>query len=172
MPGDKGDPDWQHIPVILLTARTDAVSGVKGWNTGADAYISKPFDPDYLKAAVDGLIKNRKRVQDKILNFTATTLKESVEKEEDNGLSKVEQDFLSHIYELLNKNIENVNFNVASLAEELNMSFSNLRLKIKTLTGESPLAFVKTYRMNTAMQLQIDGYQVSEVSYTENTSRN
>lgn len=160
----KAHPDWNHIPVILLTAKADAESSIEGMKAGADAYIPKPFDPDYLRAAVESLLRNRKILQDKIRNLTSADLKDP-EKTEEVRLSPSEKEFLEKVHAYLDANLDNVEADVNDMAGALCMSYSSLYAKVKALTGETPKAYSTAYRMNIARQLLLSGsWTVSEVA--------
>ena len=162
----KDNPDTCHVPVILLTAKTDAKSSVEGMKAGADAYIGKPFDPDYLIATVETQIKNRRRLQDRVLNLTSASIIEEPQSVEDAGLNPKDKALLDKIHAVVDDNLENDSFNVADLADKLAMSYSSLYAKVKGLTGQTPQVFISTYRMNTAMSLLKAGeLSVSEVAY-------
>lgn len=160
----KGSPDWSHIPVILLTAKTDSQSSIEGMNCGADAYIPKPFDPDYLVASVKSLIDNRRRVQTHILNLTPQSINE--ESSAETGLNESEKEFIDKMHRIMDKHLGEEQFQVTDIADEMAMSYSSLYAKVKALTGTTPLNFMNTYRMNIAMELLRSGkYTVNEVSY-------
>ncbi len=160
----KDNPDWNHIPVVLLTARADAESSVEGMKAGADAYVSKPFDPDFLKATVESLLRNRRILQEKVKNLTSADLQDP-QKSEEVELSPSERKLLEKIHAYLDANLENEESDVASMARELGMSYSNLYAKVKALTGETPKAYITAYRMNIARNLLLSGeWTVSEVA--------
>ncbi|MDI9551596.1 MAG: response regulator [Bacteroidota bacterium] len=160
----KNSPERGHIPVILLTAKADAQSSIEGLHCGADAYIPKPFDPNFLKATVEGQIANRKRVQEHILNLTSTSIRQ--EEPDTDVLKALDREFLDKIHKIMDTHLEEENFNVNDITREIGMSYSSLYTKVKTLTGKTPLDFLNTYRMNIAMELLKGGrYTVNEVSY-------
>ncbi|MBR1569847.1 MAG: response regulator [Bacteroidales bacterium] len=160
----KSNPDWNHIPVVLLTAKADAESSVEGMKAGADAYVAKPFDPDFLKATVESLLKNRRILQEKVKNLTSADLQDP-QKSEEVKLSPSERKLLEKIHAYLDANLENEESDVASMARELGMSYSNLYAKVKALTGETPKAYATAYRMNIARNLLVSGeWTVSEVA--------
>lgn len=167
----KDNPDTCHVPVILLTAKADAKSSVEGVKAGADAYIPKPFDPDYLVATVETQIKNRRRMQDRVLNMTSVSIKEEPEIIEEVGLNPRDKALLEKIHSIVDANLENDAFNVVDLAENLAMSYSSMYAKVKGLTGKTPQAFISTYRMNRAIELLKEGnLSVSEVAYKVGSS--
>lgn len=145
----KKHPDWNHIPVILLTARADAASSVEGMKAGADAYVPKPFDPDFLKATVESILRNRRILQEKVRNLTSADL-QNPEKTEELPLSSAEKAFLEKVHAYLDANLDNIEADVAGMADELCMSYSSLYAKVKALTGETPKAYSTAYRMNIA----------------------
>ena len=160
----KKHPDWNHIPVILLTAKADAASSVEGMKAGADAYVPKPFDPDFLKATVESILRNRRILQEKVRNLTSADLQDP-EKAEEIPLTSAEKAFLEKIHAYLDANLDNVDADVAGMADELCMSYSSLYAKVKALTGETPKAYSTAYRMNIARQLLLSGeWTVSEVA--------
>lgn len=160
----KNNPEYSHLPVILLTAKTDIRHQIKGLNTGADAYVGKPFDPVYLETVVENMLANRKRLQRIVEGLTLDTLEEL--NEDETMLSPQEQQFLEKVYLLLDQHLSDEEYNVLSLTKELGLSRSSLYSKIKSLTGKSPQNFLITYRMNKAMAMLKTGeYLVSEVCY-------
>lgn len=162
----KENPDWSHVPVILLTAKADATSSIEGLKSGADAYIPKPFDPDYLKAVVESIIRNRRILQDKILNLTSTSVKEEPSLSDEIQISPKDKALLEKIHTIMEENIATEQFGAEEMAAALKMSYSNLYAKMKALTGKTPLFFINNYRMNKAKELLSSKlYTVSEVAY-------
>jgi signal transduction histidine kinase/ligand-binding sensor domain-containing protein/AraC-like DNA-binding protein len=166
----KENPEWCHIPVILLTAKADAQSNIEGMRHGADAYIPKPFDPDVLMAAVESQIRNRRLIQNRVLNLTSTTIKEP-DKAEEAHLSASDRAMIDRIHAWLDANLDNELVGVQEMARELSMSYSSLYAKLKGLTGKTPQAFMANYRMNIALELlQAGELNVSEVAYRVGSS--
>lgn len=160
----KKHPDWNHIPVILLTAKADAASSVEGMKAGADAYVPKPFDPDFLKATVESILRNRQILQEKVRNLTSADLQDP-EKAEELPLTSADKAFLEKVQAYLDANLDNVEADIADMAQELCMSYSSLYAKVKALTGETPKAYSTAYRMNIARKLLLSGeWTVSEVA--------
>ena len=160
----KSNPEYCHIPVILLTAKNDKDSTIKGLGKGADAYIAKPFDPDFLKATIRTLIDNRKRIQQRVLNLTQDTIKdEKLVKQA--SLNEQEVKFLAKVHDVIEQHFSDEHFSIESMSREIGVSYSKLYAKIKALTGQTPLEFISTYKMNKAMELLKSGnYNVSEVA--------
>lgn len=160
----KSSPDFGHIPVVLLTAKSDLTSNLKGLDCGADAYVSKPFDPFYLKAVIENLIANRKRIQQIVLNLTSAILEEDCTTEA--LLNEHDRLFLNNIHSQIDCHLSDEEFSINNLAKEMGVSYSSLYARIKSLTGQTPQTFFITYRMNVAMELlKTKQYTVSEVCY-------
>lgn len=159
----KNNAELCHLPVILLTAKAEADDIMRGLNYGADAYVRKPFDPQYLLVVIRNVLANRKRLQAVISHISTPLESDAGEKL---GLNPQDQEFLNRLYELADRFLDNEDFNIGSIAGELNISYSCFYSKIRTLTGESPKSFLGTYRLNRAMELlKTRQYTVSEVCY-------
>lgn len=165
----KASPDYGYLPVLLLTAKSDMDNRKHGIDCGADAYISKPFDPYYLKSVIASILENRLRIQRIIRNMTHVeepSCKEEGENISEPLMSERDKEFLTHFHKLLSDHLEDDNINVTQLASEMNLSYSSLYARVKDLTGQSPQVFLNTYRMNVAMELlQTHNYTVAEVCY-------
>lgn len=160
----KGSAEYSHLPVILLTAKKDKDSTIKGLGTGADAYIGKPFDPDYLKATVRSLIENRRRIQQRVLNLTQESMKDE-KLVRQASLNEQEVKFLATVHDVIEQHFDDEQFSVEAMSKEIGFSYSKLYAKIKALTGQTPQEFISTYKMNKAMELLKSGkYNVSEVA--------
>ena len=155
----KDDLQLCHIPVILVTAKVTVESQVEGLNTGADAYVTKPFEPNYLLALIKSQLKNREKVRD-LLNRSTQT-----DKIEENVLSPQDNAFMSDLYKLMESELSNPELDVARMTERLRISRTKFYYKVKGLTGENPGAFFKTYKLNRAAELIRSGkYNISEVA--------
>lgn len=126
----------------------------------------KPFDPDSLRATVKSLIRNRKILQDKVLNLTSTTLKEP-KKGEEAKLNPAEKVLVEKIHAYLDANLDNEHADISEMARELGISYSSLYAKVKSLTGKTPKAFASAYRMNIARELLRSGGADSQRSGLE-----
>lgn len=166
----KGSPDYGYLPVLLLTAKSDMDNRKHGIDCGADAYIGKPFDPYYLKSVIASVLENRMRIQRVIRNMThVEEVAETVDEEnisDEPIMTERDKEFLSSFHRLMANHLEDSDLNVNVLASEMNMSYSSLYARVKDLTGQSPQAFLNTYRMNIAMELlRSHNYTVTEVCY-------
>ena len=156
----KQDIQLCHIPVILVTAQITAESQVEGLNVGADAYVTKPFDPAVLSALIQSQLKNRERAR-KLLTKATTTEDESVE----DVLSEQDKHFMEELYKLMEEELSNSELDVTRITKMLYISRTKLYYKIKGLTGETPSNFFRTYKLNRAAELLKSGkYTVSEIA--------
>lgn len=161
----KSSEEYCHLPVILLTAKTDLSDNIRGLDLGADAYIAKPFDPRYLMAVIQNIFTNRARSQSAVRELTAETLNREAGPDEV-SLDERERAFLAKLYALLDTHLSDEDYNILSLAQEIGISRSSLYSKIKLLTGKSPQLFFSDYRLNRAMDFLRSGeFTVSEVGY-------
>jgi len=148
-----------HIPIVLLTAKTTTSDQIQGLDCGADAYVSKPFDPTYLQTLVSNILKNREKVRQLLIKSTQTeTLAENVLSPQDNA-------FMTELYAIMEKELANPDLDINHLTEIMRVSRTKLYYKIKGLTGEKPGNFFRLYKLNRAAELIREGrYNVSEIS--------
>ena len=148
-----------HIPVILLTAYALDEQKQVGFESGADAYISKPFNVRLLKTRVRKLIENRKKIRESFSNFLLNETKQET-------LGKVEQQFITDFTQYVENSIANPELNIDEIADALGLSRSNLYRKIKSLTDYSPNELIRTIRVKYAKQLlNSKAKSISEVAY-------
>ncbi|MEO1011790.1 MAG: two-component regulator propeller domain-containing protein [Bacteroidota bacterium] len=154
----KTDTNISHIPIILLTALSDNDDKIRGYDSGADGYLVKPFDPSLLKTRIDNIIRSRKDLKVKFsgeIESKATLLTHS----------PADEDFMEKITHLIQKNLSNTELNTSLLCSELGMSSSKLYRKIKELTDLAPNEFIRTMRLKeSAVLLKTKKYNVSEVT--------
>jgi len=156
----KQDIQLSHIPVILVTAKITAENQVEGLSVGADAYVTKPFEPAVLSALIQSQLKNRERVR-KLLTNATTMEDESVEE----ALSEQDKHFMEELYKLMEEELSNSELDVTRITKMLYISRTKLYYKIKGLTGETPSSFFRTYKLNRAAELLKSGkYTVSEIA--------
>jgi YesN/AraC family two-component response regulator len=148
-----------HIPVILLTARTDNESKVAGIKAGADIYVEKPFSPHVLKAQIECLLASRQALRRKFSEMPFIPLN-SIAGNRDDEL------FLSRMNEIIEKNISNINFTIDTLAEQLCVSRSALFIKIRKQTDMTPSDLIRVIRLKKAAELLTSNtYRVNEICY-------
>ena len=134
-----------HIPIILLTARSSNIYEIKGLETGADDFISKPFDPKIVKARISSALQNRTKIRAHFLNiirFEPTSISQDPETV-----------FIDEVVKLVEENLLNENFGIESMMEKLFMSQSTLYRKIKSLTGLSLTGFIRSIRLKKAAEM-------------------
>lgn len=147
-----------HIPVILLTARSETSSQIEGMNSGADQYIAKPFDLNFLLAAIDSQLKNRRRIQEMFFNGMIP----NPDKMEINHL---DLSFLTRLNLIIDKELSNTELDISLLAKSLNMGRSSFYRKFLSLTSLSPVAYIRRFRINKSIELMSTGkYSLSEIS--------
>jgi YesN/AraC family two-component response regulator len=154
----KQDQQLSHIPMILLTASSSSENKIKGLESGADDYISKPFDKDVLVARIANLLQNRSNLQSYFYN-TITLKSVNV------TISDEYKHFLEKCIEIVEQHITDENFNIKTLASEIGMSHSNLYRKIKSLSGYTVNSFIRYIRLRKAAELLIQSdMNVNEVA--------
>ncbi len=153
-----------HIPFIILSAKSAVENQLSGFEKGADAYVTKPFSTSYLLSRVKSLLFQQQRIQEFYQNNTSQkTLSIEPDVIEVTSLDK---QFMDALHQLLEKNIDNSNLVIDDLAEEMAMSRSVLFKKLKTLSGMSPVEFIKSFRLKRAAQLITDSeYSMTQISY-------
>ncbi len=155
----KEDAQLCHIPVVLVTAKTDVEDKVEGLDTGADAYVTKPFEPSYLLALVKSQLRKSERARRLLGQSTQTT------RIEEDLLAPQDKAFMTELYRLMETELSNPEFDIACATEALRISRTKFFYKIKGLTGESPNVFFKTYKLNRAAELILEGrYTISEIA--------
>jgi len=156
----KSELATSHIPILLITANLSHHIHINSLDVGADGYIIKPFKPDLLVSSIYNLLRSR----DKLRDYYLKRIKGGFSLEE-TSLSRDEQ-FLMDVNRLIHKNLENPDFSIPQLHEELNMSRSLFYNKVKSLTNLSPIEIVRQIRLNIASELISTGkYKVYEVMF-------
>ena len=147
-----------HIPVIILSAKTDIKDQLEGLQVGADDYIPKPF----AIAVITSKIQNMMRTRRHMLERYAKSLEVEPEKITFNAM---DEELLKRAVNIVEENIDNIEFSTDEFAQKMNMSRSNLHLKLKAITGESAIDFIRKVRFKRATELLKSGrYTVAEVS--------
>ncbi|WP_188931451.1 two-component regulator propeller domain-containing protein [Puia dinghuensis] len=155
----KTDPDTDHIPVILLTATSSTELRLEGVEGGADDYMTKPFENQLLIARVANLLKIRENLQ-KYFYGEITLTRNNL------SISAEYKDFLDKCIAIVEKHMDNEQFNVKMLLAEMGMSRSNLLRKIKTVSGLSINVFIRFIRLRKAAELFIhSNYNVNETAF-------
>jgi len=155
----KSTYETSHIPIVLLTALSDTTDQLHGLGLGADDYLTKPFDMNLLIQRIKSIIRNREVVRERALKLIKGESGEHVVTNEHNDK------FIKKMMEVAKANIGKPEFDKEEFASALNVSQSLLYKKIKSLTDQSPTDFIKTIRLNHAVEmLKSRKYSVTEVS--------
>jgi len=156
----KGNILTCHIPVILVTAKVGVSNEVQGLESGADAYVTKPFDPVYLLALIKSMLKNRSLLKGELSKST------SVAEIRSELLSPRDVEFLDQLYGIMEKEMANPELDIQKICDEMCVSRTKLFYKVKSLTGMSTGTIFKTFRLNMAAKLLQEGKDsISEVAY-------
>ncbi|MDP2365207.1 MAG: ATP-binding protein, partial [Ignavibacteria bacterium] len=152
--------DWQtsHIPVILLTAKATKESKIEGLVTGADDYITKPFNYEELSARIKNLIDQRKNLKEKFSKEINLTPGSIVSNDIDKG-------FMDKVLDALENNLNNENFDTELLAKEIFISRRQLHRKLQAVTGQAPGEFIRIFKLKRAAQMLIENrFSVTQIA--------
>lgn len=148
-----------HIPLILLTSRTSLIYKFEGLESGADDYISKPFDLKEFHLKINNLLTSKERIKNKFSskdNFTAI----------DVSLTSLDEQMLQKAFKIVKENIANQDFNIEEFSESLGVSRSMLFTKIKAWANATPKDFIQEIRLKHAAKLlELNKLNVSEIAY-------
>ncbi len=155
----KSDLRTSHIPIILLTARSNIEKQIEGARAGADAYITKPFNMELLKEKIKNLFHNRQILKEsfgnKLLSF-----------DQQSNLSAIDQEFIKNFSSYLESNYMRQDFQVTDLCQQLQLSRSQLYRKVKALLGQSISDCIQSIRLEKAEMLLLAGQlSISEIAY-------
>lgn len=154
----KEDIQTAHIPLILLTAKSALESKIEGLDAGADAYIEKPFSPEYLLSQIAVLLSNRDKIKAFYANSPSAHLKSI-------AFNKTDEEFVEKITSIIEKNIKNNLLDVDFIANEMNMSRPTLYRKIKAISNFSPHELILITRLKkAALMLMENNYRIYEVA--------
>jgi YesN/AraC family two-component response regulator len=157
----KTDERTSHIPVVLLTAKAAKEDKLEGLETGADDFLSKPFDQDELLVRISNLIQQRKRLREKIIRNI-----ETIDNLSDVGVTSMDQKFLSKSKEVVEKHLSNSNFSVDQFIKEMAMSRAQLHRKLKALLDQSATEYIRIIRLNrAAILLKQKSGNIAEIAY-------
>ncbi len=155
----KKNIEYSHIPLILLTAKTDRATKLESMQIGADAYVEKPFSLKLLQAQIDNLLKSRLDLRKKFSEMPFTPLNSVAG-------NNADKQFLDKMNKLIEKNISNSDFSVDLLAKQLGISRSGLFVKMKSLAGMTPNELIQLIRLKKAVVLLSAGeLRINEICY-------
>lgn len=165
----KGEVSTSHIPVLMLTACSMDEQRVQGYDSGADGYLSKPFNSSVLKSRCSSLIANRKRIKDLCLSRPAAVKKNEVESTSsaDNlPTGDIDSTFYNRFLEILNEGMGNQDLNVDMIASQMGLERSQFYRKIKSLTNYAPVELIRRLRLQRGHELLISTEKtISEIAY-------
>ncbi len=155
----KIDERTSHIPIILLTARAGQEDKLTGLKTGADDYLSKPFDSRELLVRVSNLIEQRQKLQRRFQQ-------QMVLKPSEITVNSMDESFLKKAMLIVEAHIDDEHFQVETFQKEIGLSRSNLHAKLKALTGQSASEFIRTMRLHRAAELiKQNAGTIAEITY-------
>ena len=167
----KEDETTSHIPVVVLTAKTDLDTQVEALKTGADDFITKPFSSTYLRAKIENILQQRKKLQEVFLANLSEYQQESNKKliEVSPSAPVVESyddKLMKKLMGIMEENLENSGLTVDELVSKVGIGRSVFFKKLKSLTGLAPVEFIREVRVKRAAQLIETGqYTISQVTY-------
>jgi len=149
-----------HIPLIMLTARTAALVEEKGYDSGVDIFVTKPFSPKVLRAQVESLLNSRKYLRE-YFNKTISLFKT------EDQIPSLDEKFLKRLMKLVESNLTNNELNREFLASSMALSPSTLYRKVKSITGLNITVFIRSIRLKKAAQMIADNEDtISGIAYT------
>jgi len=154
----KNDQRTSHIPIILLTAHTADEKRKEGFKAGADDFITKPFNPEMLQLRIGNLLETRKKMRERFGKMVYAN-------PQDIPISSPDEQFLNKIIETVEQYLSDTGFSVDDLSYHVGLSRAQLYRKMQGLFDHSPSEFIKTYRLQRAMQLLEKGHTPSQVCY-------
>ena len=157
----KGNANISHVPVIMLTSKSEISDRLEGIKLGADAYLEKPFSLEELHLTIDNLIDNVRRLKGKFSG--ALKQDDKVEKIEVKGN---DEELMERIMKVVNENLSDSDFNVEKMCDEVGVSRTQLHRKLKEMTGVPTSEFLRNIRLNEAARLIKEGkINITQVSY-------
>ena len=156
----KADPNYQHLPIILLTAKNQEETRTKALKAGADSFVTKPFKVSDLELSIDNIIENRKRIQEEYKTDSTDQHPEDVELTAD-------ELFLKKAHECVNAHMDDSDYNRDTFAADMGASPSTLYNKLRALTGMNVSNFIRDIRMKEAMRLMQKNpdIRISDLAY-------
>ncbi|HZK07066.1 MAG TPA: two-component regulator propeller domain-containing protein [Bacteroidales bacterium] len=162
----KTDERTSHIPIILLTAKVSKESKMEGLETGADDFLTKPFDADELLVRINNLIKQRKRLREVFGKKLSYSVSPKLTDLKDSGITSMDEQFLIKAYEVAEKGMSDSEFGVSSFSGQMGLSRMQLHRKLKAITDQSATEFIKIIRLNkAAVLLKSKSATVAEIAY-------
>lgn len=165
----KGEISTSHIPVLMLTACTMDEQRVQGYDSGADGYLSKPFNSSVLKSRCAALIENRKRIKNLWRSRPAIVAGEEADKPSRSGMlpvDDIDNDFYNRFLAIFRADMGNPDLNVDMIASKMGLERSQFYRKIKALTNYAPVELIRRLRLQRGHELLISTEKsISEIAY-------
>ena len=158
----KGDINFSHIPIIMLTAKTSVEAKVEGMESGADIYLEKPFSIKQLQLQITNLLRMRQTYYERRRNIDKSNSDD--DNKQQFGLNQQDMRFMERLQQMVAENMQDEEFSIDMLAEQMNMSRSSFYRKIKALTDMTPVDYLKMRRIEQAAYLLKQGYRIIEVA--------
>ncbi len=155
----KTDERTSHVPIIMLTAKAEVEDKIEGLETGADDYITKPFNKKELIIRIKNLIEQRNKLREKYANQISLEAHQ-------NNVKSVDEKFLEHARAIIEANISDCNFDVNSFCAEMGMSRMQLFRKLKALLNQTPNELIRNLRLQRAVYLMKQNFgNVAEITF-------
>ena len=147
----KESPMLNHIPVIMLTAKSSDEDRIKGLRCGAEAYIKKPFDPDELLITIHNILEGRKTLIDKYAAISNNSNRSIHKSKESSNLI-----FLQGVTDIIHAEMQHADLGPAFIAQKLSISLSQLNRKMNIVTGKSTMNYILQVKLNNARKMMQD----------------
>jgi signal transduction histidine kinase/ligand-binding sensor domain-containing protein/DNA-binding response OmpR family regulator len=155
----KSEEKTSHIPVLLLTARSSDEYTIEGFESGADDYITKPFNAPILKIKIRNIVESRKFIQSRFIKEPNATINEIAP-------SVLDEKFLKKAYDVVEKHISNANFEANDFAVAVGMSRAQVYRKISAITGQSVKEFIRIIRLKKAADMLLKNEKnITEIAF-------
>lgn len=156
----KNDERTSHIPIVLLTAKSEIQSRLHGLERGADAYLSKPFNKNELLIRLQKLVELRQQLKSRYVDFQVPPPSEE-------KAVQIEDAFIEKLRTIVEKNLDDPRFGVQELCKAVNLSRMQVHRKIKALSGASTTMFIRSIRLQKAKLIMLTKSQmnISEIAY-------
>ncbi len=142
----KSNPATRHLPLVLLTARSNDEDRAEGMEIGADAYFTKPFNTDLLKKSIYNLLKNRERIKIKYSPGGNINIEKKV-------FTSTDEALINKVLQIIEKHLGDTSFNTGILSREIGLSRVHLYRKLKSITGQTCSDIIRNVRLQKAAQL-------------------
>lgn len=157
----KSNVKYSHVPVIILTAKTDVEAKEEGLECGADVYIEKPFTIKQLRLQISNMLKTRELFY---ARMSSGGIADENPAADAPYLNRLDAEFLTTLNSYVKENISDEEFSIDMMAEKMNMSRSSFYRKLKGVTGMTPVDYLKNFRLDYAAKLLVEGERVTEVA--------